>query len=101
MLRPWLEHGAEDLGDILGVPSEGHFLALGLVRDFLKGFSSDKIMVELDEGPVAEFVRRQIVVFDVIGIETAANGTCALVTPRGQPLPVSLHLFACIDGRKG
>src|SRR5262245_27720430 len=54
-------------------------------------------MVEFDEGPIAKVVRRQVVIRDVIGVETASEGCHSFVARRAQPLTVSLQLFTGIN----
>ena len=68
-----------------------------LVGDLLERFAADEVVVELDERAVAELVRRQVVVLDVVGDEAAADRAGGLVARRRQPLAVLLHLLAGVD----
>ena len=59
--------------------------------------SSDEIVLELDERPVPQVVRREVVGRDVVGDEAAAERAGALVAVGGEPLAVSLQLVAGED----
>ena len=54
----------------------------------LERLAADEVVVELDERAVAEIVRRQVVVADVVGGEAAAERAGGLVAVRRQPLAV-------------
>src|SRR5438552_12632464 len=56
-------------------------------------------MVELNDMSVAELVRRQIVIFDVIGGEAASKRRFGFIALSRQPLAVSLHFVARINRR--
>ena len=60
----------------------------------------DEVVVELHERPVAEVVRREVVVGDVVGVVAPAERAGALVALRGQPLAVRLHVVAGEDRRQ-
>src|SRR6185437_10281806 len=66
----------------------------------LEGLGPDGVVVELDEGAVAERVGREIVILDALGDETAADRARALVAARGQPLAVGAHLLAGVHRRQ-
>ena len=64
------------------------------LRFFLECLPSDEVVVELDERPVAQRVRREVVILDVPGHEAAADGGRAFVAVRRQPFAVLLHPLA-------
>src|ERR1700691_2385021 len=59
-----------------------------------------EIVVVLDERPIAQFPRRQVIILDVVGNETAANGPSGLVAVGAEPLAVGLELLAGVDARQ-
>ena len=71
-----------------------------LIGDLLEGVTADEIVIELHVEAVAEFVRRRVVVLDILGDEAAGDRAGRLVTLGRQPFPVALHLVAAIDGRE-
>ena len=99
-LSPLVEHRPDRLGDVVAVPGERHLLALRVERHLLDGLAADEVVVELDVRAVAEVVRRQVVVLDVVRVEAAAERARALVPGGRQPLAVRLHLVAREDRRE-
>src|SRR6185503_8861014 len=61
----------------------------------------NEVMVELDEGPIAEIVGSQIVVGDIVGVKAASQRCHGFVALGGEPLPVRLHVVTDVDRRKG
>src|SRR6266480_2803929 len=64
----------EDLEHVLGVPGKGHLLAVRPRRHVLECLPPYEVVVELDERPVAQRVRCEVVILDVPGHEAAADG---------------------------
>ncbi len=54
---------------------ERDLLALWLMLQFLQCLAADEVVIELDERTVTQRIRRQIVVFDVVGDETAGDAS--------------------------
>ena len=79
------------------MPGEGHLLAMRLAGDLLQRLAADEVVVELHERAVAELVRRQVVILDVVRHEAAADRASGFVARRRQPLAVLLHLVAGVD----
>src|SRR6185312_1252223 len=63
--------------------------------------AADEVMVELDEWAVPQLVGRQVVIFDVVRDEAAADRAGGLVAAGREPLAVLLHLLAGVHGRQG
>src|SRR4026209_2475050 len=59
-----------------------------------------EVWVELHEAPVAEIVRGDVVVGDVVGVEGAAERAGRLVAVRRKPLAVRLRRVAGEAGRQ-
>ena len=76
------------------------FLRCGWLGRLLERLAADEVVVELHERAVAELVRRDVVVLDVVGDEAAADGAGGLVAVRRQPLAILLHLLAGVDRRQ-
>ena len=55
-------------GDVVAVPGERDLLPRRVGGHLLERLAADEVVVELDERPVAELVRRQVVVLDVVGV---------------------------------
>src|SRR6516225_6663901 len=72
-------------------------LLLGLTLD---GFFADVVMVEFQERTITESIWRHVVVFDVVRIEAAADGTRRLIAAGRKPLAIGLHLGACVHCRE-
>src|SRR5207249_733666 len=85
--------------DILAVPNQRHFLPPGIPGYFLEGFSSGEVMVELHHKAIPEIPRCEVIIFDVVGVVTAAQRRRRFIPDSRQPLPVRFHLFARIDRR--
>src|SRR2546421_991826 len=81
----------EDLEHVLGVPGEGHLLAVRAFRYLLQRLPPDEVVVELDERPVAQRVGREVIVLDIPGHEAAPDRSGAFVSVSGKPLAVLLH----------
>src|SRR2546421_729187 len=82
---------SEDLQHVLGIPGEGHLLAVPPFRYLLQRLPPDEVVVELDERPVAQRVGREVIVLDIPGHEAAADRGGAFVSVSGKPLAVLLH----------
>src|SRR5690606_32773642 len=95
-----LQQRAEDLRDIVRVPREGHLLAVRLVRDLLERFAADEVVVELHERAVADLVRSDVVILDVVRYEAPGETARAFVAVGRQPLAIRLQLVARVDGRQ-
>ena len=70
----------------------------GLSFHLLQRFAADEVVVELDERAVADFVRRRVVVLDVLRDEAAADRAGRFVAVGRQPLAVLLHALVGVDG---
>src|SRR5207237_10120682 len=60
-----------------------------------------EVAIEADERAVAQLPRVEVVVFDVVGHEAAADRAGGLVAVGAEPLAISLELLARVDARKG
>src|SRR5688572_14040684 len=85
------------LRHVVPMPGEGHLLAMRLVCDLLQRFATDEVVVELDERAVAELVRREVIVLDIVRDEAAADRASGFVARRRQPFAVLLHLLAGVN----
>src|SRR5437870_1008928 len=56
-------------------------------------------MVELHHKAIPEIPRCEVIIFDVVGVVTAAQRRRRFIPDSRQPLPVRFHLFARIDRR--
>ena len=54
------------------------------VGDLLQRLSADEVVIELHERPIAQLVRRQVVVFDVIRIEATGQTAGPFIAVRGS-----------------
>src|SRR5690606_30440613 len=63
----------------------------------LERLAADEVVIEADETAVVELVRREVVVLDVLGVETAAERRRRLVRVLRQPLAIGPELLAGID----
>src|SRR6266480_2897847 len=81
----------KDLQHVLGIPGQGHLLAVRRFRYLLQRLPPDEVVVELDERPVAQRVGREVIVLDIPGHEAAPDRSGAFVSVRGKPLAVLLH----------
>src|SRR5207248_8734769 len=84
-------------GHVLRIPGERHFLALRLGLQPLERFASMEVAIEADERAVAQLPRVEVVVFDVVGHEAAADRAGGLVAVGAEPLAISLELPARVD----
>ena len=55
-----------------------------LACDLLQRFAADEVVVELDERAVAELVRRQVVILDIVRDEAAADRASGLQPAAGS-----------------
>src|SRR5688572_7022267 len=85
------------LRHVVPMPGEGHLLAMRLVCDLLQRFAADEVVVELDKRAVAELVRREVVILDIVRDEAAADRASGFVARRRQPFAVLLHLVAGVN----
>src|SRR5262245_56260305 len=92
------EHRREHLRDVVAVPGKRDLAAMRLVRHLLERLAADELVVELHERTVADLVRRDVVVLDVLRHEAAGERAAGLVAVRGQPLTVRLHALVGVDG---
>src|SRR5262249_6809138 len=95
----FVEQRPEGLLCIVGIPNKRDFFAMRTRSNLFKSGSTDEIVVELDDGTVAEIVRREVILRDVAGVKAAAERRSGLITITRQPLPVWLQRFARINGR--
>src|ERR1039458_10010825 len=74
-LRPvvLLEGAADCARYILVVQRQRDLFAMSAVRYLLERFAADEVMIEFDKGAVAHIPRREIIVFDILRIEAAAD----------------------------
>ncbi len=86
---------------IVAVPEKRDLLTRWVCRHLLEGSSADKVVIELHEWAIAQVVRRQVVVGDVLGVEASAERRHRFVARSLQPLAVALHRIARVDGGKG
>src|SRR5579859_444942 len=93
MIEDRLQNG----GDVLAVPIERHLSAVWAALHIFERGATDEIVIELDKRAIAQFVRCNVVVLDVVGDEAAANGGHAFITGRRQPLSIRPHLVAGVD----
>src|SRR5215470_4973620 len=91
---------SDDVEKIFAVPRERDLLAMRLLRDLLERLAADELVVELNERPVADLVRRDVVVLDVLRDVAAGETAGGFVAPRGQPFAVRLHALVRVDGRQ-
>src|SRR5690606_41115649 len=68
--------------------------------DLFQRLTANEIVVELDESAVADFVGRDIVVFDAVRGEAAADGAGRLVAVSAEPFAERLHFRIGVDSRK-
>src|SRR5579859_6383270 len=68
-----LEHRQKYLADVFLVPGVRYFPAVRLVCHLLQSLAPDKVVIEVDERPVAQLVWGHVVVFNVIGVEAATQ----------------------------
>src|SRR2546421_2357462 len=73
LLTVRIEERSHDLRHVLRIPGERHLLALRLGLEALERFAAVEIVIELDERAVAHLPGIQVVVFDVVGYEAAAD----------------------------
>src|SRR5207302_10273995 len=74
-------------------------LRLGLQP--LERFASMEVAIEADERAVAQLPRVEVVVFDMLSHEVAADRAGGLLAVGAEPLAISLELLARVDPRKG
>ena len=100
-IAPLVEQRAEHPRDVFAVPDQRYLLAPRVVGHLLERLAADELVVELDERSVAQVVRRQVVVADVVRVEAAAERCHGLVALAVQPLAVRLHVRPGIDRGQG
>src|SRR5437879_9545658 len=59
-----------------------------------------EVAIEADERAVAQLPRVEVVIFDVVGHEAAADRAGGLVAVGTEPLAIGLELLARIDRRQ-
>src|SRR5262252_117567 len=69
-----LEHRSKHLDHIVRIPGECDFLPMRLSLHLLQGFLTDEVVVEFDELPVAQGIRRHVVVLDIARFEATGQG---------------------------
>src|SRR5690606_37055577 len=94
------EERGEGLRDVLAVPGERDLAARRLLGHLLERLAADEVVVELHERAVADLVRRDVVVLDVVRGEAAGETARRLVARGRQPLAVGLHALVRVDGRQ-
>src|SRR5690606_13078440 len=94
------EQGSVHSNYVFAVPSQGHFTTMFLVLDFLQSVTADEVVVELDERTVTDFVRSDVVVFDVVGNEGTTDGASSFIGVVRQPLAVGLHAWVGVHSRQ-
>src|SRR6476619_3387468 len=83
-----LEQGPHRPRHVLAVPRERDLSPCRRLH-LLERFPTDEVVVELHEAAVAELVRSQVVVLDVVRCAAAAERPCSLVPVGRAPLAVS------------
>ena len=81
----------DGLHDVLVVQLQRHFDLVRRSCALLERLTTNEVMVELHERAIAEVVRRQVVVVDVVRVVAAAERGVPLEAVRLQPLAVLLH----------
>ena len=84
-------HVVEGQRDLLAMRSRGQLL---------QRRASDEFVVEFDEESVTQLPGREVIVLDIVGDETPADGGLGLVVVHRQPFPVGFHFLAGVDGGK-
>src|SRR5690606_17668209 len=97
VIRARLEQRGKHLRDVLRIPREGDLLAVRLVVNRLERLTADEAVIELHERTVADVVRRDVVILDVVRHEAAGERARGLVAVFLPPLAVRLQLLAGVD----
>ena len=87
-----LEHSARRALHVVDIPGERDFPAPFLAGVAFECRTTNEVVIELDERPVAEVRGRQVVVLDPVGDEAAADRTSQL---RRHRLAATLDRPAC------
>ena len=90
-LRPAENSVPSALAHVVAVPRERDLLPRRLLRELLERLAADELVVELHERAVAQVVRREVIVLDLLRDEAAAERRHRLVArcpraTRGSPL---------------
>jgi hypothetical protein len=91
------EQRCHDLTEVFSVPGQGDLLALLSWVELLQCVATDEVVIELDEGAVAELPGVEVVVLDVVGNERTSKCVGCFVAVSGEPLAVAALSLAGVD----
>src|SRR5690349_116146 len=89
---------ADSLENRIVIERQRYFLTMRSVGFLFERGPADEVVIELYDGSVAEIPRSEVVIFDVVGIKTAANGRFRFVAIGREPFAIRFQLFAGVDG---
>src|SRR2546430_16891553 len=84
----------QDLRHVLRIPGKRHLPALRLGLEPLERFAAEERMIEAGERAVAHLIGIQVVVFDVVGHEVAADRAGGLEAVGTEPLAIGPELLS-------
>ena len=67
---------------------------------FFQSGAANEVVVELDERTVTDFIRSNVVVFDLVGGKAATDCASCFVGSSRQPLAIGFHFFAGVNSRQ-